>query len=409
MGNFIMRKQPEKNSDLAFFSLLSLIKDHGSVSQVRLSELSGYSRSTVSINCEKLLSQGFIISNSSSTANKRKNIEFTLNKKLGYILGIGLGGSGCRIALFDMLGNMIELAHFPVELVRGPEPVLEFICSHIQEIMVKHKKNQPLLGIGMGLPSPVQYEEGVALHPAFMPGWHLFPVKEFLSRRYHCPVFIDNEVNTMALGEYAELKNRSFRTLLCIKVGTGIGAGIIIDGNIYRGEKGGGGNIGHIRIDHDNTPCACGNSGCIEAIASVPAIETKAEQLLDKHPESVLSKYFKKNHHINITNIREAADQGDKLSLRIIREAGSVLGSLIGKLAIFIDPGMLIIAGRSTVLGPTYLDYIRKAALHEAAPWLDAGFAIEFSKLKADSSAAGAALLCTSELFNRHLINGRTV
>ncbi|QQO10167.1 ROK family transcriptional regulator [Breznakiella homolactica] len=400
-----MINKQEKNSDLAVFSLLSLIKEHGSISQVRLSELSGYSRSTVSINCDKLLSAGYIISDSSSTTNKRKNIEFRLNKNLGYVVGLGLGGSSCRIALFDIEGTMIESNRIPVDLMCGPEPVLEGICADIDAMLRKHKKkNTPLLGIGMGLPSPVQYEEGVAFHPAFMPGWHLFPVKKFLSDRYGCHVFIDNEVNTLALGEFAELKDRKLKTLLCVKVGTGIGAGIIIDGNIYRGEKGGGGNIGHIHVDHDNTPCSCGKTGCIEAIASLPAVERRAEQLAERHPESLLAEVLRKQKKITITDIRQAADKGDRLSLRLIRDAGTTLGNLLGKLIIFIDPAMLIIAGRLTVLGPTYLDYVRKATLNEAAPWVGAAFAIEFSKLKEDSSASGAALLCISELFGRQLI-----
>ncbi len=399
-----MKVEQEKNSDLAVFSLLSLIKEHGSISQVRLSDLSGYSRSTVSINCDKLVSTGFIISDSSSTTNKRKNIEFRLNRKLGYILGLGLGGSSCRIALFDIEGTMIESVRIPVDLMRGPEPVLELICSSTDELLKKHQENpMPLLGIGMGLPSPVQYEDGVAFHPAFMPGWHLFPVKKYLHDRYQCHVFIDNEVNTLALGEYAELKGRNLKTLMCVKVGTGIGAGIIIDGNIYRGEKGGGGNIGHISVDNE-TLCSCGKTGCIEAIASVPAVEKKAEQLAEQHPESVLAEIFRQQNKITINDIKSAADKGDRLALRVIMDAGTTLGSLIGKLVIFVDPGMLMIAGRLTVLGPTYLDYIRKATLREAAPWVDATFAIEFSKLKEDSSATGAALLCISELFKRQLI-----
>jgi predicted NBD/HSP70 family sugar kinase len=301
---------------------------------------------------------------------------------------------------------MIELLRIPVELIRGPEPVMYFICLHIDEILMKHKQNKPLLGIGMGLPSPIQYEEGVAFHPAFMPGWHLFPIKDYLKGKYNCHVFIDNEVNTMALGEFAELKDRNIKNLLCVKVGTGIGAGIIIDGSIYRGEKGGGGNIGHIQIDHDSTPCSCGKTGCIEAIASVPAIEKKTEALSAKVPDSLLADLLKKNEEKTINNIRKAADQGDKTALQIIHDAGLTLGSLIGKLIIFLDPGMLIIAGRITVLGPIYLDCIRKAAIREAAPWVDAGFSIEFSKSKIDSSATGAALLCIQELFNRRLIAG---
>jgi predicted NBD/HSP70 family sugar kinase len=399
-----MRNPQDKNSDLAFFSILNLIKEYGSLPQVRLSELSGYSPSTVSINCDKLLSRGYIVSDSSSTSNKRKNIELRLNRDLGYVIGIAIGETTCRIGLFDLIGTLIKIIRAPVEFERGPELLIEFICLKINEILSGKEENKPLLGIGMGLPSPVQYEEGVAFHPAYMPGWHLFPVKDMLSRRYHCPVFVDNEVKTMALGEYSEMKDRSIKNLLCIKTGIGIGAGIIANGNIYRGENGGGGNIGHMRVDNDTTPCFCGKCGCIEAIASAPAIEKKAEKIINSHPGSFLSGLYKERHAITITDIKQAADHGDPDSLRLIREAGTTLGSLIGKLIIFFDPGMVIIAGRLTNLGLIYLDSIRKAAINEAMPWISAGFTIEFSKLSADCSATGAALLCTNELFNKRLI-----
>jgi predicted NBD/HSP70 family sugar kinase len=383
----------DKITEKAFYSLLSLIQKHRSVSQVQLSELSGYSRSTVSVNCDKLLSDGYVICDSSGSPNKRKNHEFRLNNKLGSVIGIGLGRTSCRIALFDIEGNLLEKSRIPAELSCGPEPLLEKVCAEINGL-IKNRTGARLLGIGMGLPSPVKYHEGMAFHPATMPGWHMFPLKEYFKNWYHCPVFIENEVNTMALGEYAALKSRQINSLLCIKAGTGIGAGIIMDGGIYRGENGGGGGIGHIRIDHDKTACSCGKQGCLEALAGAVAVEQQAEK----------ARILKTKRRVSLDDLRRAAEKGDKASLGIIRNAAAVLGTLVGKLIIFIDPAMVVISGRLTALGPIYLDYIRKAILKEAAPWIDASFPIEFSRLKADGIAAGAALLCIGELFERQLI-----
>ena len=391
-------------SDLAIHTLLNLIRKNGPLTQAKLCELSGYSRSTVSINSEKLLSNGLVVMDPPRMQQERKIGALSINGNLGYVAGIGLGGTICRIALFDISASIISFAQFPVNLERGPEPVVGDICTCLDKLCAENmENNKKLLGIGMGLPSPVDYEKGMAIHPAFMPGWHLFPVKQYLSERYNCFTVIDNEVNTMALGEYVEQKTDK-KTLLCVKAGTGIGAGIIINGTIYRGENGGGGNMGHIQIDGETSPCSCGKAGCIEALASVPALTAKAERLAAANKESLLYPILRENNHISIQDIRASADKGDSLSLDIIREAGTVLGTLIGKMVIFLDPGSLIIAGRLTAFGPNYLDYIRRAVIKQAAPWITSGFHIEFSRLGDESAATGAALLCLEEFFEQRLI-----
>jgi predicted NBD/HSP70 family sugar kinase len=397
-----MTQAVDKNCDLAIYSILFLIKDHGSLSQAQISKLSGYSRSTVSINCEKLL-QHEIIAVDPSTQHKKKNIAYSLNKDLGLVIGIGMGGTTCRIGIYTVLNELIEIIRFPIDLVRGPEATLLLICETIDKLLKTHaSKNRPLLGIGLGIPSPVKYEDGVAFHPAFMPGWHLFKLKEYFHERYNCPVYVDNEVNAMALEEYYSTVNRSFNTLLCIKIGTGIGAGIIINGEIYRGENGGGGNIGHIPTDSSNKQCACGKVGCIECVASVPAIIESALEGREEHQNSLLNKIDAQT--ITLQDIKQCADQGDRLSLKIIEEAGTRVGELIGKMSIFLDPGVIRISGRATVLGPNYLYYIRHAIQSQAAPWIGPEFKIDFSELTEDSAATGVTRLCINELFKNQLI-----
>ncbi len=401
-----MKSLTTKPFDLAVVTLLRLIKDYTSISQAELSKISGYSRSTVSINCEKLLSGGYIISDEVSNKGQKKNIGLRLNKNLGYVLGIGLGGSLCRIALCDIEGTVLHVETFPIDLLCGPEPVMDSIFTNIDKVLTAHQnKNIPILGIGMGIPSPVNYETGSAFHPAFMPGWHLFPIKEVLEERYNCPAFVDNEVNTLALGEFVDLENPC-GVLLCVKVGTGIGAGIVINRSIYRGEKGGGGNIGHIQLEGQTTPCNCGKIGCIEAVASLLAIEKQAEEIAIAKPDSSLAKIYAEKKCVSISDLRQAADKGDRYSLEIIRKAGTSLGDLLGKLTIFLDPGKIIIAGRSSLLGPIYLDYIRKETLKQSNPWTESDFTIGFSQSHENNAAKGAALLCIDELFaHQHMIN----
>mgnify|MGYP004463233497 FL=1 len=398
-------KTNEKTSDLAVLSILKLIKDNSSVSQAKLAEGTGYSRSTISINCEKLIRENLIVANSESTPNKKKNVEFMLNNELGYIIGIGMGGTTCRVGIYNLGCELIEITRNPVDLIRGPEATLNMICQQIDSMLAKYMTaSRRLLGIGMGIPSPIKYEEGVAFHPAFMPGWHLFRIKDILQDKYGCPAFIDNEVNTMALEEYTAKRSEKPKSLLCIKIGTGIGAGLIFNGTIYRGENGGGGNLGHILANGNKKKCKCGSTGCIESIASVPAIIEYAEESCSSVHDSVLRLTLERKGNLTLQDIKTCADLGDRTALATIRKAGQDIGGVLGQLTTFLDPGCIIIAGRAKLLGPNYLYYIRHAINSQASMWTGPDFSVEFSELDDDSCATGAARLCIGELFDRRFI-----
>ena len=196
-------------------------------------------------------------------------------------------------------------------------------------------------------------------------------------------------------------KNAS--VLLCIKVGTGIGAGLVIDNKIYRGQNGGGGNIGHIQVENSDELCECGKRGCIEAIASAPAVLRKAEKAAQDHPDSILAE-IARTKKLDILDIKSAADKGDRVALDIIQKAGEAVGQIIGTLIMFLDPGIVVIAGQLTQLGPNYLYYIRNEAHKKSTPSIGHGIHMDVSKLTFSSSAIGAARLCISEIFEHHML-----
>lgn len=392
------------SSDTAVMTILNLISDYGSISQKQMFDLSGYSRSMISIACEQLLREGLIVTDNTKTQNKKKNIEYKVNCDLGYIIGIAIGGTSCRIGLFDLLCNPIEIIKEPVNHSTGPDAILSKICTTIDTLIEQHGKGKRILGIGMGIPSPVKYEEGYANYPSFMPGWHMYGLKDYFREKYDCPAFIDNEVNIMALEEFQHKVKQEDHILLCIKVGTGIGAGLVIDNRIYRGENGGAGNIGHIQIANATQQCECGKTGCIEAIASAPAVLRKAEKTASENPESALARIRREHGSLSIEDIKRASDEGDGLALSIIREAGENIGELIAMLTMFLDPGSIVIAGQLTRLGPIYMYHIRNTIQKKTTPWIGHNFSVYVSELPFDQAATGAARLCKYELFSRNLI-----
>lgn len=393
-----------KTSDTAVNTILNIINNYGPISQTRMFELSGYSRAMISITCEQLVSEGFIVIDKTKTTNKRKNVEYKLNIDLGYVIGIAIGGTSCRIGIFNILGEPLEIVRYIVDLLRGPEAILKEIDEKIAYLYKKHGKGKSIVGIGMAIPSPVKFDEGYANYPAFMPGWHMFDLKKYFMDHYGCPAFIDNEVNTMALEEYQHRNNEKSHVLLCIKVGTGIGAGLVLNNKIYRGENGGGGNIGHIQIRNATEKCECGKTGCIEAIASGPAIIKKAIDMAKGDTNSILFKFYEKDGGLSLARIKEAADAGDRYALKIIKDAGESIGEIIGMLTMFLDPAEIVVAGQITQLGPNYLYYVRNTTQKIANPWIGHNFLIDFSKLPSSSAAIGAARLCIEELFSKNIL-----
>lgn len=391
--------------------ILNLIMQYAPVTRTRLSKLSGYSRSTITVNCDKLLKASLIVEeNYIHNGSISKRTKLRINANAGIVIGVELGATRCELGVCNPTGSLMEYHSIVTDLGLGPEPVLASIEREIDAILEDQPKGiESLLGIGIGLPSPVDYARGMAYYPAFMPGWHLFPVGEVLNQKYNCPVFVDNEVNTMALGEFILGNTHKARNYLFIKAGTGIGAGIILEGQIFRGEKGLSGNIGHINVTGYDDPCTCGKQGCLEAIVGSAAIAQRAQILVETGKSPALKKIVNNLNDIKASEIRAAANEGDEECLSLIREAGALLGNVIGKLVIMYDPASVVIGGRLTEFGPLYLNSVRDAIMVQCSPWFGPDFPIYYSEFGDKSGIIGSAMLCIRSLFeNGYLINRRS-
>jgi glucokinase-like ROK family protein len=385
---------------LAIHTILDLIRVYGPITRSYICERSGYSRSTVSLNCDKLLASGLVVEEGIVNGNEKgKRTKLKINGDAGLIIGIELGATSCEIGLCDLSTEMLNFSSNPVDLSLGPDPILAQIYLRIEEMLsAPGLSKMKLLGICMGLPSAVDYQRGTAIYPAFMPGWHQYPVREILQSRYGCPVFIDNEVNNMALGEYSLGMERKYKNLLFVKAGTGIGAGIIVNGEIYRGQTGFAGNIGHLQMEGHSEICQCGKKGCLEAIASGSAIALKAKQLINTGQSVLLREVYEKTGEITAKEVKYAASQGDASCSQIIREAGTILGELIGRIVVFFDPSIVIIGGGLTGLGPSYLSFIRDGVLSQSKPWINPEFEVKESTFGDKSGVIGSVMLCIKEL-----------
>jgi glucokinase-like ROK family protein len=235
-----------------------------------------------------------------------------------------------------------------------------------------------------------------------MPGWDEYPIIQTVQQWFpSANVVVDNDVNVMALGETHRGAGGGVDNLIFVKIGTGIGAGIICESRIYRGANGCAGDIGHISVNKSGPLCRCGNMGCLEAVAGGPAIARRALDAVQAGRSSVLLRYYEKNGKVlRAEDVGEAAREGDALAIEIIRESGQSIGDVLASLVNFYNPQMIVIGGGVTLLGNLLLSSIRQAVLQRSTALATRDLRIVFSEIGADAGVIGAVNLAMDYMFS---------
>jgi glucokinase-like ROK family protein len=258
-----------------------------------------------------------------------------------------------------------------------------------------------LNGIGVGVPGPVDFSVGTLVSPPIMPGWDRYPIIQTMQQWFPSSnVVVDNDVNVMALGEVYQGAGRGIDNLIFVKIGTGIGAGIICEGRIYRGSSGSAGDIGHIGVDKNGPLCHCGNKGCLEAVAAGPAIAGRSLTAVQAGKSPILLKYYESNGNIlRAEDVGNASREGDALAIEIIRESGQFIGDVLAGLVNFYNPGMIVIGGGVSNLGDLLLSSIRQTVLRRSLPLATRDLLIVFSEIGKDAGVIGAINLAMDNIF----------
>ena len=332
----------------------------------------------------------------------RKPRLLRINNQLGFIAGIDIGATSIDIALADVSGLILQRRSEPTDVKWSPESVLGR-CSELLLELIQAQKVNPhqILGIGVGVPGPVDFSGGVLIAPPLMPEWENFPIRDFFKKTFTSAfVVVDNDVNIMALGEQRAGDGPGIDHFIFVKIGTGIGAGIISNGRIHRGSDGSAGDIGHICVDKNGPLCACGSKGCLEAMAAGPAISLKAVEAARNGSSAVLSQMREsRDGIIRPEDVNVACREGDQAALDIIRESGQMIGDVLAGLVNFFNPSHIFIGGGIANFGNHLLVAIRKAVLHRSLPLATTHLSIKFSRMGLNSGVMGAISLALDYLF----------
>ncbi|HBE79108.1 MAG TPA: sugar kinase [Firmicutes bacterium] len=400
----------EKNPVFGWFgpaagaAIFKIIKSSGPLSRAEIVRETGLSKSTVSMHVDKLIKIGLVKEEHNDRSGAgRKGLLLSFAIDSGYIIGIDLGASSLNVALCNLNAGIIDFCTEELFVYQGPEKVMERICYLTDQLLAKYKLERVnILGIGMGVPGPVEFETGIPVSPPIMPGWHHFPVKKTLMDYYGCPVYVDNDVNVMAYGERYSGWGKNIDNFIFIKVGTGIGAGIFCDGKLYRGSQGCAGDIGHIGVDGNTTPCYCGNKGCLEIIAAGPAIGNLAKEAAEAGKSFLLAEKLKEQGFITAKDVGMLAEHGDLACVDLIQKTGQTIGQVLAKLINFFNPSLVVIGGGVTGLGGRFLAAIKEVVYRRSLPLATRELSIQNSSLGESTGMIGAAAMALNEVFSHN-------
>ena len=315
--------------------MLRLIRDSGTLSRSDLARRSGLAVSSVSAKVDQLISDGLIeeAGDGASNGGRRPRL-LRIRSGGGVVLAADLGIRHARLAVVDLAGERIATDELPVTFSDGPEPVLTAVADRLDELA----ENCPAVqGVGISLPGPVDPVSGKVTSPSGMPGWHGIRVDDWMTSRYGVPAAVDNDANMLALGEYRIRKDQdqSLRHLVAVKVGSGIGSGIVVNGRLHRGANGAAGEISHVRVGSVAADkarlCGCGRRGCLETLASGAAI--LAEMAAAGKPLATTAALVEQVHH------------GDPDANLAIRTAGGYLGEVLAVVVNFFNPQLIVLGG----------------------------------------------------------------
>jgi predicted NBD/HSP70 family sugar kinase len=368
-------------------AVLSLIRSGQAVTRADLARVTGLPRSTLAHRVDALLANQLIHEEEGGAAatGGRPAHVLAFNHDAGVVLAADLGGASARLAVTDLAATPLAEAAAETDLGLGPEQVLGWVYEQFVALLHEAGRGEEeVLGASIGIPDAVDFSTGLPINPRIMPEWDGFSIPQWFASRYDVPVVVDEDVNMMAFGEHW-FHWQNCAQLLFIKMGTGIGCGVVVGDSIYRGSHGTAGDIGHIRVaGRDDVICRCGNLGCLEAVAGAGTIAVRLAQA------GVQAE--------NGLDVVRMVRGGDPRAIMLVREAGRSLGEVLGGCVNFFNPSVIVIGGD---LGGAYehvVAGVREVTFRRALPAASRDLRMVPSRLGDRAGVIGAAMMVVEQV-----------
>ena len=379
--------------------VLNYVRENGPLPRVQLAQETGLSRTTVSNIIDTLLQEGFVREGDlldAAPVGGRRAMLVHFNADAGRIMGLDVGRTHLAMILTDLQAEIIARTSGPFEMARGPEICLPLLINEVRAFV--ESASVPwsrIVGIGVGIPGPLDARQHTLSGPPGMPGWDGVDVWQALHQAFNVPLYLDNDANMGALSECRYGAGMGSDYLAYVKVGTGIGAGLIFNGRIFRGHGGSAGELGHMTIDENGSLCSCGNRGCLETLVSASALIQKAHEAVSLGITNHLLRLTSGNSQtMSIETIARAARDGDRFSLRLLSEAASQLAVAMAGTVNLLNPELIVLggglsAGAGDLLLPELERAVKQRVMIESAGQVQ----LQLSSLSETDWARGGALL----------------
>ena len=387
-------------------AVLDLIRHGDARTRPELGRLSGLGRMVITQRVAELTAAGLVREGQfGRSTGGRAPRELEFHRKAGLVLVAQLGATGAGMAVGDLTGRLLHHVEEPGDIAAGPETVLARVEEVFDELLTREPEDQrEIWGIGIGVPGPVEFASGRPVAPPIMPGWDGYSVRDRLAKRYNAPVWADNEVNLMLLGEYRGGLARGVADAVFIKIGTGIGAGLISAGRLHRGAQGCAGDVGHVATaEAEDVLCRCGNRGCLEAVAGSAAIvrdaTAAAAEGRSEHFAAISAQ-----RPLTRQDVARAAEAGDPVAHELLARSGRLVGGILATVVNLFNPELVVVGGGVPALGDVVLANIRQAVYTRSPPLATRDLRIVRSPPHNRAGLNGAAYMVVDELFSRDVL-----
>jgi predicted NBD/HSP70 family sugar kinase len=368
--------------------LFQLLRDGVPRTRAELAKSTGLARSTVAARVDELMRMGLItpVAEAASTGGRPPS-QFALNPAAKVVVAADIGASHATVAVTDLTGRVLAEHSERLDVSLGAVPVLTWLVEGATALLDRVGRDRShVAAIGIGVPGPVEHSTGQPVNPPIMPGWDRFDIPGWLNEHFEVPVLVDNDVNIMALGERSAAWP-GVEHLMFVKIATGIGAGLISGAALQRGAQGVAGDIGHVQVARGaDVPCRCGNRGCLEALASGPAI---ARTLRERGVEAQTG-----------SDVVDLVKRGNIEAIQAVRQAGRDIGEVLTICVSLVNPSVIAIGGSMARVGEHLIAGIREIVYTRSTP-----LATEHLSIVQSATADRAAILGASMLAVEHVLS----
>jgi predicted NBD/HSP70 family sugar kinase len=378
--------------------IVNLVRTGEATTRPEIGKVTGLGRGVVSQRVDQAIQIGFLGDGefgASSGGRAPRTLRFRAEQ--GRIIICALGAAHIRVGLTALDGDILEHTHRAWDIGHGPEKTIDAVMALVDEVLKKDSK-VPVWAVVVGLPGPVDFSSGQPVSPPIMPGWNGFDVRTPFEERFNAPVWVDNDVNLLALGERSRRRDALADLIYC-KIGSGIGAGLLSQGRIHRGANGAAGDIGHVRVLDSTAQCRCGKIGCLEAVASGWALVRDVEQAVNEGATTSMAPVARKGD-LTLEEITLAVRSGDPLAISLVQKSARVVGETISALVNMFNPAVIVIGGAIGSAGEVFLAEVRQRVYELSLPLATRDLTITMSVNDEREPLRGGAELAREQLFD---------